>query len=154
LKKPLPTSLLDGLVLIVAWCDVAPVFWLAYPPRPYGTDDPTIMAWELINEPRCRNCARTLQEWIEEMAKFVKSLDSKHLLSTGEEGFYTINSRGSVEANPELWALTTGQDFIANHDIPEIDFAVAHLWPDNWQSLGNRGMAGFNCHRAPFSPLD
>lgn len=96
------------------------------------------MAWELINEPRCRNCAGRLQQWIVEMARFVKSLDSVHLLSTGEEGFYTAGSRGSVEANPEVWALTTGQDFIANHDIPEIDFAVAHLWPDNWY-VGERG---------------
>jgi len=30
------------------------------------------MAWELINEPRCRNCAGTLQAWIEEMARYVK----------------------------------------------------------------------------------
>jgi len=27
-------------------------------------EDPTIMAWELINEPRCRNCAAKLQGWI------------------------------------------------------------------------------------------
>ena len=95
-------------------------------------DDPAVFAWELINEPRCRNCARHLQDWIEEMAKYVKSLDANHLLSTGQEGFYAAGAKGSVDANPELWALTTGQSFVENHDVPEIDFAVAHLWPDNW----------------------
>lgn len=100
------------------------------------------MAWELINEPRCRNCAGRLQQWLEEMARYVKSLDSNHLLSTGEEGFYTAGSRGSADANPEMWALTTGQDFIANHDIPDIDFAVAHLWPDNWGVFSLGGTLG------------
>ena len=52
--------------------------------------------------------------------------------STGQEGFYAAGAKGSVDANPELWALTTGQSFVENHGVPEIDFAVAHLWPDNW----------------------
>ncbi len=100
--------------------------------RLHYRDDPTIMAWELINEPRCRNCAGRLQSWLEEMARFVKSVDENHLLSTGEEGFYSLATVGSRTANPDFWAFTTGQDFVENHAIPEIDFAVAHLWPDNW----------------------
>ena len=95
-------------------------------------DDPAIFAWELINEPRCRRCANALQAWIEEMARFVKSLDPNHMLSTGEEGFYGAGALGSVDANPEAWALATGQRFVENHAPPEIDFAVTHLWPDNW----------------------
>lgn len=94
--------------------------------------DPTIFAWELINEPRCRGCGARLQAWIEEMARYVKRLDPNHMLSTGEEGFYAGDARGSARVNPEVWAATTGQDFLANHAVPEIDFAVAHLWPDNW----------------------
>ena len=105
-------------------------------------DDPAVFAWELINEPRCRNCARHLQDWIEEMAKYVKSLDANHLLSTGQEGFYAAGAKGSVDANPELWALTTGQSFVENHDVPEIDFAVAHLWPDNWGVFSLGGSLG------------
>lgn len=105
-------------------------------------DNPAVFAWELINEPRCRNCARHLQDWIEEMAKYVKSLDAKHLLSTGQEGFYAAGAKGSVDANPELWALTTGQSFVENHDVPEIDFAVAHLWPDNWGVFSLGGSLG------------
>ena len=101
-------------------------------------DDPTIFAWELINEPRCRGCGARLQAWIEEMAKYVKRLDPNHMLSTGEEGFYAGDARGSARVNPEVWASTTGQDFIANHAVPEIDFAVAHLWPDNWGCSAGR----------------
>lgn len=30
------------------------------------------------------------------------------------------------------WALSQGQDFIANHQAPGIDFATFHSWVDNW----------------------
>lgn len=47
-------------------------------------------AWDLINEPVCRDCAPgTIAGWVKEMAAYVKGLDSKHLLTVGEEGFYS-----------------------------------------------------------------
>ena len=30
------------------------------------------------------------------------------------------------------WALSQGQDFITNHQIPAIDFYTFHSWVDNW----------------------
>lgn len=53
--------------------------------------DPTILAWSLINEPRCESwlvaqCRQALQAWVEEMAAYVKSLDPRHLLTIGSEG--------------------------------------------------------------------
>jgi mannan endo-1,4-beta-mannosidase len=43
-------------------------------------DDPTIFAWELMNEPRFLSdpSGDTLQAWIEEMVVYVKSIDRKH----------------------------------------------------------------------------
>ncbi|EEE63239.1 hypothetical protein OsJ_18049 [Oryza sativa Japonica Group] len=57
-------------------------------------DDPTIMAWELMNEPRCASdpTGDTLQAWIAEMAFHVKSVDPAHLLGVGAEGFYGPSS--------------------------------------------------------------
>uniref|UniRef100_A0A804PQP0 mannan endo-1,4-beta-mannosidase n=1 Tax=Zea mays TaxID=4577 RepID=A0A804PQP0_MAIZE len=48
-------------------------------------DDPTIFAWELMNEPRCTSdpAGNKLQEWIQEMAFHVKSIDPDHLLEVG-----------------------------------------------------------------------
>lgn len=34
------------------------------------------------------------------------------------------------------WAGTEGQDFLANSQDPNIDFAVMHLWVDNWLVRG------------------
>ncbi|OEL27910.1 Mannan endo-1,4-beta-mannosidase 1 [Dichanthelium oligosanthes] len=95
-------------------------------------DDPTIMAWELMNEPRCQSdlSGRTLQSWITEMAAHVKSIDGAHLLEAGLEGFYGAStpSRGAV--NPSGYQV--GTDFIANNRAPGIDFATVHSYPDQW----------------------
>ena len=60
-------------------------------------DDPTIMAWELCNEPRCEGdfSASILQDWVEQQAEFLKSLDPFHLLTIGTEGFLGSSTPGA-----------------------------------------------------------
>lgn len=95
-------------------------------------DDPTIMAWELMNEPRCQSdlSGRTIQSWITEMAAHVKSIDGNHLLEAGLEGFYGASSPSRGAVNPSGYQL--GTDFIANNQAPGIDFATVHSYPDQW----------------------
>ncbi|KAM4103887.1 hypothetical protein ACJW30_06G112700 [Castanea mollissima] len=97
-------------------------------------NDPTIFAWELINEPRCMSDASgdTLQDWIEEMSAFVKSIDKNHLLTVGLEGFYGPKTPKSLTMNPEEWASKLGADFIRNSKISYVDFASVHIYPDHW----------------------
>ena len=48
---------------------------------------------------------------------------------------YTLEVVGVCEHVPACarrWAGQQGQDFIANHNIPAIDFAAFHSWVDNW----------------------
>ncbi|XP_028794404.1 mannan endo-1,4-beta-mannosidase 7 [Neltuma alba] len=99
-------------------------------------DDPTIMAWELMNEPRCTSdpSGRTIQAWIAEMASFVKSMDRKHLLEAGLEGFYGQSTPQRKRMNP---GFDIGTDFIANNRIPAIDFATVHCYPDQWLASTN-----------------
>src|SRR4051812_42357960 len=62
-------------------------------------DDPTIMTWELANEPRCGNGSNgfprsasctttTITGWADVMSKFIKGIDHHHLTSVGDEGFF------------------------------------------------------------------
>ena len=100
-------------------------------------DDPTIFAYNLINEPVCRDCPPyALQAWIQEMAEFVKGMDSAHLLTVGEEGYSSLTEDRRVY-NPgsenNRWADTFGQDFMTDHSFDEIDFATMHAWVDNWK---------------------
>ncbi|WZZ02531.1 hypothetical protein YC2023_088452 [Brassica napus] len=97
-------------------------------------NDPTIFAWELINEPRCFTdiSGDTLQDWINEMTAFIKSIDNKHLLTVGLEGFYGPKSPKRLTVNPERWASELGSDFVRNSESPNIDFASVHIYPDHW----------------------
>ncbi|XP_015070753.2 mannan endo-1,4-beta-mannosidase 4-like [Solanum pennellii] len=92
-------------------------------------DDPTILSWELINEPRCPSdlSGKTIQNWIREMAGHLKSIDTNHLLEIGLEGFYGNDKK---QYNPNY--INYGTDFISNNQIREIDFTTIHIYPDQW----------------------
>lgn len=107
------------------------------------SDDPTIMTWELANEPRCvgsgvyprssRCTTQTITGWAAEMSAYIKSIDSNHLVSVGDEGFYCV-------PNAADWIDNCGEgiDTIALTRLPHIDVMSFHLYPDGW---GNRGAA-------------
>jgi len=64
-------------------------------------EDPAILGFNLINEPRCEtwavpDCQELLQRWIERAAAAFKSRDSRHLLSVGSEGFFAHEDRVPV----------------------------------------------------------
>jgi len=63
------------------------------------------------------------------MAAYVKSIDSKHLLEIGLEGFYGERTP-QKKFNPNPFKV--GTDFISNNQIPQIDFATIHVYPDEW----------------------
>ncbi|KAG9046154.1 hypothetical protein FS837_004949 [Tulasnella sp. UAMH 9824] len=98
-------------------------------------NDPTILAWELGNEPRCRgstgitsgSCTTaTLTAWIKNISAYIKSLDSCHLVSIGDEGF-GLNGDGSYP-----YTYAEGLDFPTNLAVSTIDFGTAHLYPYAW----------------------
>lgn len=64
------------------------------------------------------------------MACYLKSIDGYHLLEVGLEGFYGASS-SQKNPNNALY----GTDFIANHQIPEVDFGTVHSYPDNWYKI-------------------
>ncbi|XP_068649041.1 mannan endo-1,4-beta-mannosidase 5-like [Aristolochia californica] len=96
-------------------------------------DDPTIMAWELINEPRCQSdySGNTVHGWVEEMASYAKALDYRHLLEIGMEGFYGDTMPEKKQNNP---GYQVGTDFIKSNLLKEVDFATVHAYPDIWLS--------------------
>ncbi|MDD5149488.1 MAG: cellulase family glycosylhydrolase [Flavobacterium sp.] len=91
----------------------------AYTHRKY-TEDPTIMAWQVGNEPRLftvENEAKfTL--WLNNIVNLIDSLDKYHLISTGSEG------RNSSNDDMEIYERA--------HQNPNIDYLTMHIWPKNW----------------------
>ncbi|MVN22743.1 glycoside hydrolase 5 family protein [Mucilaginibacter arboris] len=83
-------------------------------------NDPTIMAWELANEPRPMrsDAVAAYKQWILNAATFIKGLDKNHLITIGTEG--TQGTEGSAEL------------FQAIHAFKPIDYLTIHIWPKNW----------------------
>lgn len=87
-------------------------------------NDPTIFAWELINEPRMENDKSGIKvlSWIEEIAEYVQLIDPNHLVSVGTEGFMHDEDRLPYSENH-------GADFREICKLPAIDICSAHLYP-------------------------
>ncbi|KAL6770097.1 CGL53B [Auxenochlorella protothecoides x Auxenochlorella symbiontica] len=97
-------------------------------------DDPTILAWSIANEPRGRvdPSGRTLNNWIADTSKFVKSQDSNHLVTVDVEGFFLTDQDGVKASYLNPGQLQDGCDFIKNVDHETIDFACMHMYQDLW----------------------
>jgi len=84
-------------------------------------DDPTIFAWDLMNEPECKRdeTGATLAKWVAETSSFMKKdLGVKQLVTTGLEGFHATNGKHY-----------SGEDFVGSQQCPTIDFATYHIYP-------------------------
>lgn len=78
---------------------------------------------------KCGRCNDVVQGWVQEMATYVKSVDNKHLVEIGMEGFYGDSIPDRTQYNP---GYKVGTDFVANNQIKEIDFTTIHAYPDLW----------------------
>ncbi|GAB5523064.1 MAG: beta-galactosidase [Roseivirga sp.] len=80
--------------------------------------DPTIMAWQLANEPRSFVNGRSFRRWIEKTAKLIKELDPNHLVSLGGEG--------------DADNVFAGASFRKDQGSDYIDYLTMHIWVQNW----------------------
>lgn len=92
-------------------------------------EEPAIMTWELANEPRCQSDASgdTLFNWVREMSFFIKSMDRRHLVSVGDEGWFNIPGNADWTYNG-----SQGVDWKRNNALPTVDYGTLHLYPDYW----------------------
>lgn len=98
-------------------------------------DDPTIMAWQLANEPRPGGSAeagrrhmKAYLAWIDGTAQLIKSLDPNHLVSTGSEG--------------TMGCIDDVQCVIDAHGSHAVDYVTAHVWPQNWSWADPKNLRG------------
>jgi mannan endo-1,4-beta-mannosidase len=88
-------------------------------------DDPTIMSWQLANEPRPGTDTPATEAnlpafcaWMDATARFIKARAPRQLVSTGSEG--TMGCIGKAEV------------FLKAHESPAVDYATLHVWVKNW----------------------
>ncbi|WP_298091730.1 mannanase [uncultured Sphingomonas sp.] len=101
---------------------------------PYAAD-PTIMAWQLANEPRPGGSEAVaipnlpnFYRWIDGTARYIKGLAPRQLVCTGSEGL-----KGSMERETIVMEA---------HRSPAIDYLTTHIWPNNWSWMDAGNLAG------------
>ncbi len=84
------------------------------------TDDTTIMAWEIANEPRPMRPSENedYKKFISETAALIKKKDKNHLVVIGHEGRIGTESM---------------EIFEQIHADKNIDYLTIHIWAKNWQ---------------------
>lgn len=84
------------------------------------TEDPTIMSWQIGNEPRAfsRKALEPFAKWLAEASALIRSLDKNHLISIGSEGAW--GCEGDYDAYTKICS------------DENIDYCNIHLWPYNW----------------------
>ncbi|MGN1210984.1 MAG: cellulase family glycosylhydrolase, partial [Candidatus Cryptobacteroides sp.] len=85
-------------------------------------DSNAIYSWQIGNEPRCFSSDPAVQDefvkYVDKTSKLIKSIDSRHLVSIGNEG--TCGCEGSLELYERI------------NSCPEVDYITIHIWPYNW----------------------
>lgn len=80
-----------------------------------------VFAWELANEPRCSGCSTdVIYKWAADTSAYIKSLDSNHMVTLGDEGFNPSAGDGSYpyqtsEGTPPVELILQPSDD-TNHD--------------------------------------
>jgi mannan endo-1,4-beta-mannosidase len=95
-------------------------------------DEPTILAWELANEPRCENDNGNpiadgediLVSWIWEMATLIRSRDWRHLIAVGDEGFLHHTGMGG----DQLFNGSHGASYERFLGVGPVDFGTFHMY--------------------------
>ncbi|GLI67220.1 hypothetical protein VaNZ11_011144, partial [Volvox africanus] len=96
-------------------------------------DDPTILGWDVMNEPRCPGCDESQisvkLDWLREMAAYLRSIDPNHLITQGSEGYFMPDSATNLHLlNPGAGAQCEGEDWIQTVSMKEHDFACIHVY--------------------------
>jgi len=113
-------------------------------------DNGALLAWDLINEPRPNPATPNgaVVTWTQQMSGFIGSLDQRHLVAIGSEGFgpgYPADPNRAGRPGSELSALCA---------VPSITLCSAHLFPNylndvtsssdigqvvqNWRSIADK----------------
>ncbi|KDR68366.1 hypothetical protein GALMADRAFT_231330 [Galerina marginata CBS 339.88] len=114
---------------------------------------PGIFAWELMNEPRCTGddnrgassaCNTALiTNWAKQISSYIKSLDSNHMVTMGDEGWFTA-ADGFGSTYP--YQGGEGIDWTNNLKISTIDYGTIHLYPGSWGQTTSWGNTWISQH--------
>ncbi len=80
-------------------------------------NDPTIMSWQLANEPREFGHDKKYFKWVKKSSNLIRQLDENHLICIGNEG---------------ILDNLVGSTYKKTAALKNINYLTVHLWPENW----------------------
>ena len=80
-------------------------------------NDPTIMSWQLANEPREFGHDKKYFKWVKKSSDLIRKLDKNHLICIGNEG---------------ILDNLVGSTYKKTAALKNINYLTVHLWPENW----------------------
>lgn len=115
-------------------------------------DDPTIFSFELINEALNSGFSYSyIKNWYEKAADYFKSIDTNHLITTGEIGFDADASKYSnldffYNSVNFLFNGSYGTSFGVNSALQKIDYTSIHCYPEAWNMNAKAGITWIKDH--------
>lgn len=115
-------------------------------------EDPNIFSFELMNEASNSGFSYIyLKNWYEKILEFFRSIDTNHLVTTGEIGFDVDASRYSnidffYNGSNFLFNGSKGTSFLVNSALPLIDYTSIHSYPESWNMSAKSGITWIKDH--------
>ncbi len=115
-------------------------------------DDKTIFSWEIMNE--AENPGKNfniIKNWYQEISTFIKSIDSNHMVTTGEIGYDTypdLYSNVDLMYNSSHFLINgyKGTSYFENSSITSIDYTSFHSYPNGWGLSAKAGKTWIKDH--------
>lgn len=100
------------------------------------SEDPTVFSWELANEPTSTadQTGQTVAVWAAAIAAYIRTLDTNHMISTGEVGYDVQPGQNSSQCGPCASPEPSTNDTLARLDVPN-PFSAYH----NFINSGDSG---------------
>lgn len=107
--------------------------------------DPTIMTWQLMNEPRNPDdpTGKIVTSWVLEISAYVKRLAPMQLCSVGDEGsFNRTDETPFMNEGRHMYNEIEETDFDALIALKTIDYGTYHMYPKGW-GIANDAIQGW-----------
>ena len=100
-------------------------------------DDPTIMTWELANEPRNRSdkSGAAIAAWADDVSRRIRRWAPKQLVALGDEGMGLDPSSSDYP-----YSTYEGDHWKDLTALPAIDYGTFHSYPQNWGEAPDKGV--------------
>jgi mannan endo-1,4-beta-mannosidase len=100
-------------------------------------DDPTIMTWELANEPRNRTdkTGATIKAWADDVSRHIRRWAPKQLIAVGDEGMGLAPTSSDYP-----YSTYEGDHWKDLTALPGIDYGTFHSYPQGWGETPDKGI--------------